>query len=396
MARVLLISHICPPAIDGGSRVIHKVGDYFKTQGHTVASLCSDASSTDDFTHSYRTIFTKPNSNNSKFKLPVYTIFHRPLKLVSRLFPIFSVFTKGPIFKPFPFLKFLKFYLQFKPDYIIAGPLPTTIVLYANFLRLISNFIIRHQTKILVNASFHPTDKDFHNPFLIHALKSSDFIWTLTDFETNYFHQHFGIPLSKMINVGNGIDRSLLIKVPRLKLSKVLKLLYIGSFAAHKGIEVIIDSLKHLPPTTTLTLAGQTTLYSPVIRSKIKKLPKSYQNRISLINSFSDVDLKKLLDKCSILISASTQESFGIVLLEAMARGIPVIGADIPTSTELINRSNAGIIFRTGDPLDLSKKINSLNNPQDLKLYGSQGLSYATTHTWDRIGESLWQKISSS
>jgi glycosyltransferase involved in cell wall biosynthesis len=396
MARILLISHICPPAIDGGSRVIHKIGDYFKTEGHTVASLCSNASSTDDFTHTYKTISTKLNSKTSVFNLPVYTIFHRPLKLVSRLFPIFSVFAKGPIFKLLPFLKFLKFYLKFKPDYIVAGPLPTTIILYANFLRLISNFIIHHQTKILINASFHPTDKDFHNPLLIHALKTSDIIWTLTNFETNYFYQHFGIPLSKMINVGNGVDSSLLTKVSKLKRPIILKLLYIGSFAAHKGIEIIIDSLKHLPPITTLTLAGQTTLYFPVIRSKIKKLPKTYQNRIFLTNSFSDVDLKKLLDNCSILISASTQESFGIVLLEAMARGIPVIGADIPASSELIQKSGAGIIFKTGDPIDLANKIISINNPKDLKDFSIKGLAYATSHTWDRIGESLWQKISSS
>lgn len=428
MARILLITHISPPAIDGGSRVIHKIGDYFKSQGHTVVSLSSDASSTDDFTHHYSSVsiptirhceecndkaILKPQpitklvndySSNLDFKLPVHTIFHRPLKLASRLFPIFSVFAKGPIFKPFPFLKFLTFYLQFKPDYIIAGPLPTTIVLYALFLRFLSKVLTFHRTKVLINASFHPTDKDFYNPLLIHTLKSSDFIWTLTDFETNYFHQNFGIPFSKMINVGNGIDHSLLIEDCSLKIKDSTNLLFIGSFSAHKGIETIIDAFVLLSKdpkfqsskALTLTLAGQSTLYSPVIEAKISSLPKYVRSKINIVYKFKTKALKLLLDQSSILISASTQESFGIVLLEAMARGIPVVGADIPASTELINRSGAGLTFKTGDPVDLASKIILLFKSKDLKLYSSKGLIYATLHTWDRIGESLWQKISSS
>ncbi|MBI2465085.1 glycosyltransferase family 4 protein [Candidatus Shapirobacteria bacterium] len=404
MARILLITHISPPAVDGGSRVIHKVGEYLERSGHEVASLSSDASSTDDFSHPYSKVPKLQSSKALYFRLPVYTIFHRPLKLLSRLLPIFNVFAKGPVFKIIPFLKFLTFYLRFKPDYIIAGPLPTTIALYANFLKFLSKTLTFHSTKVLINSSFHPTDKDFHNPLLIQALKSFDFLWTLTDYETNYFHQHFGIPLSKMINVGNGVDSSLLTKAPKLHSSKAPKLIFLGSFASHKGIETIIDAFIVLTKDLkfksskelTLTLAGQPTLYSSFIESKIKKLPQKVRSRINVVYKFKTKDLKFLLDQSSVLISASSQESFGIVLLEAMARGVPVIGSDIPATSELIRRSGAGLTFKTGDPVDLVKKIIFLNISKDLKLYSSKGRSYASNHTWDRIGESLWQKISSS
>jgi hypothetical protein len=47
--KVLLISHIFPPAVDGGSKVVYKLGQYLKSQNHQILYLSSNCSSTDDF-----------------------------------------------------------------------------------------------------------------------------------------------------------------------------------------------------------------------------------------------------------------------------------------------------------------------------------------------------------
>ena len=49
MTKVLLLSHIFPPAIDGGSRVIYKLGQQFKAKGYDTLYLSSNCFSTDDF-----------------------------------------------------------------------------------------------------------------------------------------------------------------------------------------------------------------------------------------------------------------------------------------------------------------------------------------------------------
>lgn len=333
--------------------------------------LTSNATSTDDFTkHNY----SPPKSlklQSSKaliYRLPFYTILHRPLKLFSR------VLSKGPIFKIIPFLKFFILCLKFKPNYIIAGPLPTTTVLYARLIRLFT------YSKLIINASFHHTDPEFHQPILINTLKSADFIWTLTDFETKYFHQNFNIPYSKMINIGNGIDKNLIIKnyklIKNCKL-KIINLLFIGSFSAHKGLETLFAAFKLLPKKYSLTIAGKPTLH-----------PLDIPKNVKVITNFKSKELANIIDQSSVLISPSTQESFGLVLLEAMARGKPVIAANIPASAELINKSKGGLLFEPGNPQDLATKILKIS-------LDHHGLSYATNHTWDKIGESLWQKISS-
>ncbi|HPJ17023.1 MAG TPA: glycosyltransferase family 4 protein [Candidatus Woesebacteria bacterium] len=373
--NILFMSHIFPPAIDGGSKVIFKLSQQFKKHGFKIKYFSSNCYSTDDFTKlSHR---TQPKG------LPVISIFHKPFKLLSKIFPIFSVFATGPIFSPIAFILKTINILKFKPDYIIAGPLPTTVIIYAYFFKLIT------KPKLIINASFHPTDKNFFNQLLLYVLKKSDFIWTLTDHESTFMNS-LGIDQSKILNLGNGVDQNF------LKLNKSTnnhQLIYIGSFAAHKNIKVLINAFKKIfqkYPNSKLILAGQKTLYFP----KIKKLIK--HPNIKLILNFSNSKLANLIDSSEILISPSTQESFGLVLIEAMARSKPVIGANIPATSEIISKSNSGLIFNNQG--ELVKHLDFLfSNPPIKKRFGSNGYQYVKSHyTWDIIFKQICQKLSLS
>lgn len=382
MAKFLLLTHIYPPAIDGGSKVIAKMGEYLKKNGHQILVLTSNCTSTDDYSKlKHPTV----NHDPSIISLPVITLFHRPFKLLSRLFPNFKTFSKGPIFSGFSFLVSS---LKLRPDFIIAGPLPTTIVLYARFFRFLT------KGKLIINASFHHTDPDFQTPILLNTLKKTDYLWTLTDHETKYFYQQLKIPQSKLLNLGNGVDEKFLIS-SQLPIHSTSNLLYIGSFAAHKNLETLIAAFSLLPPNFHLTLAGQKTLYFSQIQKQIDSLSPSIKKRIKIIFNFTNNYLSTLLDNCSILISPSLQESFGLVLIEAMARAKPVLAAAIPASSELIKKSQSGITFSPKNISDLKNKILKLSsNKKLLQKLGKNGYNYVVkNYTWNRIGKTLCQKL---
>lgn len=366
MQRILLLTHISPPAVDGGSRVIVKMGESLNKLGHQTLLISSNCYSTDDFTHHHKIII--PQSSGA-IALPIYTIFHKPLKLISKIFPIFSVFAKGPIFKIIPFIKVLISILKFKPDYIIAGPLPTTIILYANFFKKIT------KAKLIINASYHPTDHDFQNKLLLNTLKTTDYIWTLTDYESKLF--------KNSILLGNGVDKSLLKKSPKI-FPKVPTLLYIGSLSKHKNIEELISIHQQLLfqfPKLKLIIAGQKSLYYPQIKNLFK------QKNIKTIFNFKPRSLARLIDRCSILVSPSTQESFGLTLIEAWARKTPVIALNIPSSLELISKSNGGLIG-----LNNIKQL--LSNPILAKKLGQNGYNYVVAfYLWPDIAKKLCQKL---
>lgn len=375
--KVLLVTHIYPPAVDGGSRVIHQLGQYFQKHGHRLLILTSNCYSTDDFVNPK----SQPVSNGG---LPVYKHLRRPLKLLNLIFHLdfLEVFQKGPIFKIMPFLKSLTQIIKFCPDLIIAGPLPTTIIIYASLIKKLTN------SKLLINASFHPTDQSFFKKPLISALQSADYIWTLTDHETSFLNSKFQILNSKLINVGNGIDSSFLVNRPT-NFPRNPNLLYVGAFAQHKNIEKLIDIFLKLSPKyphLTLTLAGQKTLYLPKIEDKINSLPPKIQSRINLVLNFPDSRLGKLYDSCTILCQPSSQESFGLTLIEAWARKKPVSVSPIPQFFEIIKKSGGGVF--------LNQLENLIKSPPLCQKMGNNGFNFVKDHhTWDKIGDRLCQKI---
>lgn len=427
--KILLLSHIFPPAIDGGSKVIYKLGQYFKSQHHQILYLSSDCSSTDDFVKNK--YLKSDKSTSDQIKIPVYHHLRRLLKFKSLLIPkksyhygLLKVFQKGPIFKLIPFIKATIQILKFKPDLIIAGPLPTTIVLYANFLKKIINskdFLPslrenaglsgRRFCKLLINASFHPTDPDFHQIPLINALKKADYLWTLTQSETNYFTKNFKIDPQKIILAGNGIDSDFLISpFHQREMSegqRDFNILFIGSIAAHKRVDLLIKSFSDLISSlhqgrmprnseeVGLTIAGQKTLFYPQIEKLFKSLNPKIKSKINFIFNFSQKDLSKIIDNCNVLVLPSIQESFGLVVIEAWARQKPVICADIPALKELVKKSNGGLSFKIDNQNDLTKKIQFiLKNPQKAQQMGQNGYKYVkNNYTWDKVGDKICQKI---
>lgn len=407
--RVLLISHIFPPAIDGGSKVVYKLGQYFESQHHQTLYLSSNCSSTDDFVKKSPAL-SREGFRKGFIKLPVYTNLRKPLKFLNLFLPqksylhgFLKVFQKGPIFKLIPFIKTTIQIINFKPDLIIAGPLPTTTILYANFFKFLTKKLNNQSTKLLINSSFHSTDADFQQLPLIKTLQSADYLWTLTQSESDYFINHFKINPKKIILASNGVDEDFLLKKFKKLITKKLttSILFIGSLAAHKRVDLLIKSftniLKNYCSTNLkLTIAGQKTLYYPQIEKLVDSLKPEIKSKINFIFNFPQKNLGKLIDNCDVLILPSIQESFGLVVIEAWARQKPVICARIPALQELVEKSNGGLLFEIDNQNDLTQKIEFLlNHPKKAQQMGQNGYKYVkNNYTWTKVGQKICQKLS--
>ncbi|MFA5531983.1 MAG: glycosyltransferase family 4 protein [Candidatus Shapirobacteria bacterium] len=401
--KILGLSHIFPPAIDGGSKVVYKLGQYFESQNNQLLYLSSNCFSTDDFVNSKS---TKTSSSYLNFiKLPVYKNLRRPLKFLNLFLPqktylsdLLKVFQKGPIFKLIPFIKTTIKIIKFHPDLIIAGPLPTTIVIYAHLFKKLTH------SKLLINSSFHQTDPDFHYLPLIKTLKKADYLWTLTQYESNYFIKTLHLNPKKIILAGNGVDSTLITKKSIKTTSKTTKnkILFIGNLSSHKRVDFLIKSFSSLITndqklkSNKLIIVGQKTLFYPQIKKIYNSLNPDIKTQIEF--KFNIVDQKKLIkiiDDCQFLVLPSIQESFGLVLIEAWARGKPVITTNIPPLQELVTKSKAGLTFKIDDSTNLQKQIKKLlNDPKLCSKLGQNGLNYVkNNYTWAKVGQKICQKI---
>jgi glycosyltransferase involved in cell wall biosynthesis len=397
LAKFIVLTHIYPPAIDGGSQIIYHLSEYLKSQGHQTTILTTNCASTDDFVSPHAPPVAHPKSI---YSLAVYRRFYKLIGLIQKIFPVatcLNVLKTGPIFKFIPLFKAVSSILSLKADYILTGPLPTTTLLYAQFLNFLSGLIYNHPLKIIVVPCFHHRDLSFQNPILLSALTHADFIAALTDFETQYLSSHLNTK-AKIFTLGAGVPASLLIKKPA-KFSPLPNLLFLGNFAAHKGIITLLDAfalVKKKFPQVSLTLAGQSTLYYPQIKAHFQTLPVGVKTSIRFVTRrYHTPQLIKMLDSCALLVLPSIHESFGLVLIEAWARKKPVVVANIPAPASLVNTSGGGVTCEPLSATDLACQINTLlPKPDQLRSLGQNGYAYVKSHfTWDKIGQCLLSNL---
>ena len=108
------------------------------------------------------------------------------------------------------------------------------------------------------------------------------------------------------------------------------QLLFVGRLAFYKGVDVLIKSLTYLSD-CQLTVVGD----GPE-RLKLKTLVEDLQltTRVRFLSNLGDTDLWEMYDQCDIvcLPSVDKTEAFGVVLLEALHMGKPVVATEIPGS----------------------------------------------------------------
>jgi glycosyltransferase involved in cell wall biosynthesis len=108
-------------------------------------------------------------------------------------------------------------------------------------------------------------------------------------------------------------------------------ILAVGRLVPYKGFDVLIDAARELPSDCRVVIAGGGEEYAK-LESRIRE--NKVEDRVVLAGRLDDDTLKALFRRAAIfcLPSVSRAEAFGVVLLEAMAQGLPAVATDIAGS----------------------------------------------------------------
>ena len=141
--------------------------------------------------------------------------------------------------------------------------------------------------------------------------------------------------------------------------------LLVGRIVAHKGIEHFIEASRYLPGVQFL-VAGEGA-HLEAMEHLADRL--GVADRMRFLGRISQENLPKVYAACDIFVlpSVSRLEAFGIVALEAMATGKPVVVADIPGVREVIEDGHEGLLTDPVNPQDLAEKIRRLLEDAELR-----------------------------
>jgi len=165
---------------------------------------------------------------------------------------------------------------------------------------------------------------------------------------------------------------------------KSKNLVYMGSFMPYKNVELLIKAMEELPE-YTLTLCSKV---DPKRREQLlASAGQDARSRIVFVNGMSEAKYSEILDESFALVTASRDEGFGIPVIEAMSRSIPVVLSDIPIFREVA--SEAGHFFDPESSNDFALAIKGLDEIGSWQQASKTSLERARAFDWDESAEKL-------
>lgn len=161
-------------------------------------------------------------------------------------------------------------------------------------------------------------------------------------------------------------------------------LIYMGSFMPYKNVEVLIQSMKTLPD-FTLTLCSK--ISQKRKDQLLSGLAPEITSRITFANGVSESEYQQLLDESFALVSASKDEGFGIPVIEAMSRSIPVVVSDIPIFQEVAGE--AGNFFTPTSSNEFGEVVASLTSSDAWREASRKSLVQSKLFDWNESASQL-------
>jgi phosphatidylinositol alpha-mannosyltransferase len=165
---------------------------------------------------------------------------------------------------------------------------------------------------------------------------------------------------------------------------------FLGRFdEARKGLPVLLAAFEKLAAERRglrLLIAG------PGDPDEVRRaLPPEVFDRVELLGQVSNADKARMLRSVDLYVAPNIGgESFGIVLLEAMAVGTPVLASDLEAFRAVLDAGRSGRLFATGDPDDLAlKAAELLDDPDARAALVVLGRATARSYDWSTVARDI-------
>lgn len=193
-----------------------------------------------------------------------------------------------------------------------------------------------------------------------------------------------GVPVERISVVPYGVD------LDRFKPAAAeqgrrgpLRLLFVGQVGQRKGISYLLEAVKRFSPQhVTLDVVGA--LLGP------KHLYKSVPPNVTLHGRVGEDALTAWYRRADALLLPSLVEGFGLVLLEAMASGLPIIASEHTAARDLVVHGEQGFVVPVRSPDAIASAIEQLvSSPQQLEAMKVAARARAEQYPWARYTQGI-------
>ncbi|WP_405878487.1 glycosyltransferase family 4 protein [Streptomyces sp. NBC_01136] len=156
-----------------------------------------------------------------------------------------------------------------------------------------------------------------------------------------------------------------------------------------KGLPVLMKALPKIlaeRPGTRLLVAGRGDE-----EEAVESLPAEMRSRVEFLGMVSDEDKARFLRSVDLYVAPNTGgESFGIILVEAMSAGAPVLASDLDAFAQVLDQGAAGELFANEDADDLAAAaLRLLGDPERRAELRARGSAHVRRFDWSTVGADI-------
>lgn len=218
---------------------------------------------------------------------------------------------------------------------------------------------------------------------------------TVSRYMARQVEQYFGVPDDKLDTIYNGVT------IPQHRLSDDEQaafragyaqpderiVYYVGRIVYEKGVQVLVEAAPQIlgdMPGVKFVIAG-TGAYLDTLRERVRE--QGLADRFIFAGFIADDIRDKLYQVADVAVFPSLYEPFGIVALEAMAQGCPVVVSETGGLSEFVRPHETGILTYPGDASSLAWGIlHTLQQPEWAALRVKNALrDVQELYNWNRI-----------
>ena len=165
-------------------------------------------------------------------------------------------------------------------------------------------------------------------------------------------------------------------------------ILFFGVLIERKGVDILIKAMPKViknSPDTKLVIAGE-----GWFRKRLEKLSQTFgiENHVEFTGYIKEENKPLYYKATDLFVLPSLDECFGIVNLEAMACGTPIVASNVGGIPEIIKDKENGLLTPPKDPDALANAITYLLENEDVReKIGRNGRKKVEDYSWDEIAE---------
>jgi glycogen(starch) synthase len=190
-------------------------------------------------------------------------------------------------------------------------------------------------------------------------------------------------PAARVSVIGNGVDQAAFLTTPQLGRNIV----FIGRLELHgKGVDLLLAAWarasRHIDGQLVIAGTGSD-------ESRIRKMvdDMNLSTRVRFAGWVQGAAKYDLLSSARLVVVPSRHETFGLVAVEALASGTPVVAFDIPCLSEVVPAGSGWLVPRFDVELFSSELIKRYADADELLAAGLRGRTFAANFDWDRLAD---------